>query len=100
VGSSNLDPLSLSLNLEANVVMRDRAFNTVLAERLDHLMCNACNEIKVEHVEEPALWRVVRSFFVFHAMRWYPSWANWLPTHAPQLQTVRAAEDAGQDRTV
>ena len=27
VGSSNLDPLSLSLNLEANVIMRDRAFN-------------------------------------------------------------------------
>ena len=26
VGSSNLDPLSLSLNLEANVIMRDRAF--------------------------------------------------------------------------
>jgi cardiolipin synthase len=27
VGSSNLDPLSLSLNLEANVIIRDRAFN-------------------------------------------------------------------------
>ena len=35
VGSSNLDPLSLSLNLEANVVIRDRDFNQVLSERLD-----------------------------------------------------------------
>src|SRR5690606_37234668 len=32
VGSSNLDPLSLSLNLEANVVIRDRAFNACLGE--------------------------------------------------------------------
>ncbi|WP_240357254.1 phospholipase D-like domain-containing protein [Pseudomonas hygromyciniae] len=27
VGSSNLDPLSLALNLEANVLIRDRGFN-------------------------------------------------------------------------
>ena len=30
VGSSNLDPLSLALNLEANVMIRDRAFNAEL----------------------------------------------------------------------
>ena len=102
VGSSNLDPLSLSLNLEANVMMRDRGFNQTLSERLDHLMCNTCNQVKVEDVEEPALWRVVRSFFVFHAMRLFPVWARWLPTHAPQLHTAQAAEaaeEAGQERT-
>ena len=42
VGSSNLDPLSLSLNLEANVVVRDAAFNALLYERLDHLMQHSC----------------------------------------------------------
>ena len=36
VGSSNLDPLSLSLNLEANVIIRDRGFNQHLHERLEH----------------------------------------------------------------
>ncbi len=30
VGSSNLDPLSLYLNLEANVLIKDRAFNADL----------------------------------------------------------------------
>ncbi len=99
VGSSNLDPLSLSLNLEANVVIRDRAFNELLHGRLDHLMQNACKEIRAEDVEEPAAWRVVRSFFVFHAMRFYPRWASWLPTHAPKLQTLKAAEQAGQEKT-
>ncbi|MBI3156494.1 MAG: cardiolipin synthase ClsB [Burkholderiales bacterium] len=35
VGSSNIDPLSLLLNLEANVVVRDRAFTEALAARLE-----------------------------------------------------------------
>jgi cardiolipin synthase A/B len=35
VGSSNIDPLSLLLNLEANVVVRDRAFAHALAARFE-----------------------------------------------------------------
>jgi cardiolipin synthase len=35
VGSSNIDPLSLLLNLEANVVVRDREFAQTLAARFD-----------------------------------------------------------------
>lgn len=35
VGSSNIDPLSLLLNLEANVIVRDAGFNAELAARLD-----------------------------------------------------------------
>jgi cardiolipin synthase len=35
VGSSNIDPLSLLLNLEANVVVDDVDFNAALAARLD-----------------------------------------------------------------
>jgi cardiolipin synthase len=35
VGSSNIDPLSLLLNLEANVVVRDAAFAAALAERFE-----------------------------------------------------------------
>jgi cardiolipin synthase len=45
VGSSNLDPMSLSFNLEANVIIRDRAFNQTLSANLDKLMCNACSEV-------------------------------------------------------
>jgi cardiolipin synthase len=35
VGSSNIDPLSLLLNLEANVVVRDADFSAALAARLE-----------------------------------------------------------------
>ena len=37
VGSSNLDPLSLSLNLEANLIIRDASFNHRLYEHLQQL---------------------------------------------------------------
>ncbi|MGA0571973.1 cardiolipin synthase ClsB [Variovorax sp. VNK109] len=100
VGSSNLDPLSLSLNLEANVVLRDREFNQHLYERLEHLMCNACNQVQVQDVEEPGTWRMVRSFFVFHLMRWYPSWASWLPTHTPRVMAAEAVTSATPPRNL
>lgn len=41
VGSSNLDPLSLLLAREANVVTNDPAFAAKLRDRLDHLMRTA-----------------------------------------------------------
>jgi cardiolipin synthase len=37
VGSSNLDPLSLSLNLEANLIIHDRVFNQTLRDNLNGL---------------------------------------------------------------
>ncbi|MES2509170.1 MAG: cardiolipin synthase ClsB [Pseudomonadota bacterium] len=85
VGSSNLDPLSLSLNLEANVIIHDRAFNEHLTARLDHLMQNSCKQVKADELEASRWWFSLRSFFVFHLLRRYPSWANWLPAHAPHI---------------
>ena len=85
VGSSNLDPLSLSLNLEANVVIRDRAFNHALFGRLNHLVQNSCKQIRVTDLTEPGWWRGLRSFFLFHLLSRYPAWAGWLPAHAPRI---------------
>ncbi len=102
VGSSNLDPLSLSLNLEANVIVRDRAFNAVLAGRLEHLMRHECRRIEAAQLDEWSAWRLVRSFFIFHLMRWYPTWAGWLPRHAPRLapaETGPARAGAAQTDT-
>lgn len=92
VGSSNLDPLSLSLNLEANVVIRDTAFNAELANRLEHLMQHSCRQIQAGQLGDWSGWRLVRSFFIFHLMRWYPAWAGWLPRHAPQLRHLAPGE--------
>jgi cardiolipin synthase len=85
VGSSNLDPLSLALNLEANVIIRDREFNHHLYQRLEHLMCNTCNQVDAAQLGELRGWALVRSFFAYHFTRRYPGWASWLPRHVPRL---------------
>jgi cardiolipin synthase len=41
VGSSNIDPLSLLLNLEANVVVRDRDFATSLRQEIEVALAGA-----------------------------------------------------------
>jgi cardiolipin synthase len=95
VGSSNLDPLSLSLNLEANVIIRDRGFNRRLSESLERLMAHSCARIEAKDIQESSAWRRMRSFFVFHFLRRYPAWAGWLPAHAPRLKSVQPAAIAG-----
>ncbi len=87
VGSSNLDPLSLSLNLEANVMLRDRAFNQVLAERLERLVTERCRTVAATELPAPKPWHVVRSSVVFHFLRHFPLWADWLPSHRPSLHS-------------
>ncbi|QXH94358.1 cardiolipin synthase ClsB [Pseudomonas ogarae] len=86
VGSSNLDPLSLSLNLEANVLIRDRAFNRELFERLDFLSRNHCTAMPEDHAPRGLLWRMTIGFMVFHCLRHFPAWAGWLPAHKPRLK--------------
>jgi cardiolipin synthase len=82
VGSSNLDPLSLALNLEANVIIRDRAFNQ---------SCRAPRQADVrklqpdrEAASASSRAGLVRSFLAYHFARRYPRWASWLPRHVPR----------------
>lgn len=96
VGSSNLDPLSLSLNLEANVVIRDREFNAELAQRLDALMRDSCKRIEAQHLEPVGWWVLARSFAISFLIRHYPSWASLLPSRRPRL--APAVHDAGDMR--
>ncbi|NML42484.1 cardiolipin synthase ClsB [Ramlibacter sp. G-1-2-2] len=85
VGSSNLDPMSLALNLEANVIIRDREFNRTLAANLEKLQCESCNRIELEQLGEQQGWSLLRSFLAYHVTRLYPQWASWLPRHVPRL---------------
>jgi cardiolipin synthase len=94
VGSSNLDPLSLALNLEANVIIRDRAFNQDLFQRLELMVRHSCTAIEVEHLEPLRGWQLVRSYLVYHITRRYPGWASWLPRHVPRLHHAYSNQGA------
>jgi len=90
VGSSNLDPLSLSMNLEANVLIRDRGFNRQLFERLEDLSDNHCKVMSVDNAPRGRIWHMTVGFLVFHFLRHFPAWAGWLPAHKPRLKTFTA----------
>jgi cardiolipin synthase len=85
VGSSNLDPLSLSLNLEANLVIEDEAFGNELQASLGRLIAQHCREFKPQHVPRRTLPRAWIGNAVFHLLRHFPSWAGLLPGHRPRL---------------
>jgi cardiolipin synthase len=85
VGSSNLDPLSLSLNLEANVIIRDRAFAQDLQQRMARIMEEGCTRIDPQREMVRSRWRLIASYLVFHVLRRFPAWAGWLPAHQPRL---------------
>jgi cardiolipin synthase len=90
VGSSNLDPLSLSLNLEANLIVRDGDFNRDLAGRLEELMRESCREAPATPGRRWPLLHQAWTTFLFHVLRGFPVWAGWLPRHAPKLETLAA----------
>lgn len=83
VGSSNLDPLSLALNLEANVMINDAEFIHGLRQRLWQIAQEECRV--VEFMPGRYSWRVLVQTLVYHATRHFPTLAGWLPAHTPKL---------------
>jgi cardiolipin synthase len=94
VGSSNLDPLSLSLNLEANVFIRDAAFARDLRGRLRCLMDDHCRAVDPADVPRGRFWQPVTRPLLFHVLRKFPQWAGWLPAHTPRTALLHPPQDA------
>jgi cardiolipin synthase len=92
VGSSNLDPLSLALNLEANLVIRDRAFNQHLYDHLMGLSAEHCQRIELERVVRGYWWRAPLVFLCFHFLRRFPAIAGWLPAHRKRLKPLEPVD--------
>jgi cardiolipin synthase len=96
VGSSNLDPLSLALNLEANLEVDDIGFNAMLHNHLGTLMMRDCREVLVQALPRVRGLALLRTYLAFHLMRKFPGWARSLPRPAQQLRTATlATRDAG-----
>jgi cardiolipin synthase len=64
VGSSNIDPLSLLLNLEANAVVQDAAFVQTLSQRLDEAFAVS------REVDAPPIQRGWRGLLVRGLVAW------------------------------
>ncbi|MEX5502329.1 cardiolipin synthase ClsB [Pseudomonas sp. SAS7] len=97
VGSSNLDPLSLSFNLEANLFIRDRAFNQQLNQHLQALASEQCKPVTLERMIRGYWWRAPLIFVCFHVIRNFPRIAGWFPAHRQRLRSVQPEVEAQGD---
>lgn len=88
VGSSNLDPLSLSLNLEANLIIHDRQFNQTLRNNLERLLQEDCVRVEEDKLPKRTWLQLSKSIIVFHFLRHFPAIAGWLPAHTPKVKQV------------
>lgn len=89
VGSSNLDPLSLSLNLEANLIIHDREFNQTLRDNLNAILAKDCLRVDESMAPKRTWWNLAKSVVVFHFLRHFPALVGWLPAHTPRLAQVK-----------
>jgi len=86
VGSSNLDPTSLSLNLEANIVVRDATFATQLREKIEQLMQQRCERVQLP-TPGPlrSAWIALRNLVVYQAMRHFATLMQRAPNTKPRV---------------
>jgi cardiolipin synthase len=68
VGSSNIDPLSLLLNLEANVIVRDERFSAALGDAFERALASS-REVTAPPVPR-GWWATLRRGFVAWAAHW------------------------------
>ena len=87
VGSTNLDPLSLSLNLEANVLIRDAGFAAALRHSLRYLIENDCKQLKPHVLPRLTMWRYLMVSLAYHISRGFPRWLRVLPSSAARIRT-------------
>ncbi|HIZ51329.1 MAG TPA: cardiolipin synthase ClsB [Candidatus Pseudomonas excrementavium] len=97
VGSSNLDPLSLSLNLEGNLFIRDPQLNQRLYNHLQSLANKHCDEITAARATRGFWWRAPMTFLFFHFLRHFPAIAGSLPAHTPRLEPLLPQEEPAEE---
>ncbi len=95
VGSSNLDPLSLALNMEANAVVVSRSFNAEVAARLASLETR-CRPVRQDTLPLWNRWPPLGSFIVFHVLRWVSRVGAWLPRRPQRVQALGGRDGAGR----
>jgi cardiolipin synthase len=99
LGSSNLDPLSLSLNLEANLIIDDAGFNRQIRDHLYTLAQQHCDPVSIQVIRRSYWWRMPLIFLSFHFLRHFPAIAGWLPAHKPKLDLVHPQKNLyGQEK--
>ncbi|MEP7206163.1 MAG: cardiolipin synthase ClsB [Casimicrobiaceae bacterium] len=87
VGSTNLDPMSLAINLEANVCIHDAEFQSDLRARMTALVAESRRIDPASVPRRPVRDRVL-AWALFAFLRRYHGWAQRLPGRTPEVSVI------------
>lgn len=92
VGSSNLDPLSLAINLEANLFIRDAAFAAALQANLEQRIAQDCRRLDPQQLRHPRLAILLLGYLAYQFARRFPRPIRRLPAPPPLAEAVNRTE--------
>jgi len=69
VGSSNIDPFSLLMAHEANIIVKNRAFSQQLKKELDTLIKEGATKITVQEWEHASIFKRMASWIAYGMIR-------------------------------
>lgn len=95
IGSSNLDPLSLAFNLEANIFVKNAQFNHLLAEQIE-ILEKESTLIEQEWVARRRWHLLTKDFFMYHFLRHFPAMGGILPAHTPKIREIKHRGDTDE----
>ena len=77
VGSSNIDPTSLFLLREANVIIEDQSFAATLQASLGHAIANDAHQITVDHLRQTSVLARALHWLAYNAVRLLAGWIGY-----------------------
>lgn len=86
LGSSNLDPWSLTFNLEANVLSYDSVLNDKVKEQVRALMSSSDTIEGEKWAKGRAIWQHLKDTLVYHLFRLIPFFIGSLPETTPNVR--------------
>lgn len=98
VGSSNLDPISLGLNLEANLFIRDEPFTRALSASLDRLVAQSCEIVEPDDMPVKSAWRRLLLTLAYHLTRRMSSWGRRM-NYAQRLEPMQPGSGISAEPT-
>jgi cardiolipin synthase len=94
VGSSNLDPISLGLNLEGNLFMLDKNLNQALTNSLERLIERSCEKFCANGTHTTRWWRRFLLTATYHVARKMRSWSRRRRAREQGVHSIRYRESA------
>lgn len=88
IGSSNLDPWSLALNLEANVFVKQSEFNRRLTDEMAQLI-EQSRKVEYEAIAQRDWVAMLRNTFFYHFLRRLPGIISVIPNPHPKIKQMR-----------